>query len=213
MIQCVFNKKMLCNPCRIRHGLLFFFLVHSFACAAGPSVGCSIVDNGGYYRLSLRGYLIESFQTCVIKIEYPSGIDIYNAMLNSPVNSLSVGASVDSTTNVLSVIISQTKKISIDNIIFVDILFPVSGTGVQMDLVVQSITFTDYNGGTYNAEIFKDVHVRYALSAVKRSSEVFSNYYLLSGRKVLDDTQRRRQFRICGGLSSVRIFEKIDRYK
>jgi len=190
-----------------------FLLICSSAIAAGPSVGFSVVDNGGNYKLSLQGFSIDPFKSCIIKIKYPSDTDIDNTMISSSVKSLSVGAYVDDADNILCVNISQSKKISIDNKTLAEIVFPVSGTGIHTDLSVLSAAFTDYSGTTYNAVISGDIRIVNKFSVKTARPDYFSGYYLLNGREVSGNTiKSMRPGKYCD-LLSVRVFTKIDKYK
>lgn len=212
MVVIIF-KNQLRNLCLIWQRLLLFLLICSSAIAADPSVCFSVIDNGGNCNLSLRGFSIDPFKSCVIKIKYPSDADIDNALISSSVKSLSVGAYIDDVNNILRVNISQSKKISIDNKTLAEVVFPVSGTGIHADLSVQSAEFTDYAGTTFNAVISKDVCIKNSLSAKKVRSDKFSGYYLLNGQNVSGNTiKNMRSDKYCKSVS-VRVLTKIDKYK
>jgi hypothetical protein len=180
-------------PCRVRQGffaLMAFFAVSTFAT---PQVGYTIIKSGSSCNVRISGCNIGAIKSGEIVCEYATQLDINDALVYSPLSSITVGASVDRINHRVKLVINTTGKITIDNTEMIIIELKLSGSEAMPVFGLTSALFTDTQGVVKSAQILPVgviVENRIQHSIYSRGNQDLKSY-LLNGKAVKQEIAER----------------------
>jgi hypothetical protein len=187
-------------PCRVRQGFFAFIAFFAVYTAAAPQVGFTLVKSGSNCKVRISGSSIGAIKSGEIVCDYATQLDIDNALVYSPLNSIVVGASVDRVNHKVKLIINTTGKVSIENSEIIVIDLKLSGSEADPLCRPVSAVFTDSQGLVKNAQILPVGIIkgnRTARFANNKEMQI-SKSYLLNGKtvpKVMEERFRNEMIR------------------
>lgn len=202
-----YNKTLHNHPCRLWRGFFVFVIIVTGQAVAMPAVGLIMGKNGDDCRVTIYGVSIGAFKEGKITCQYDPAVEIEDALIGSPVTSISIGASIDKNNRKLTIYLSVTRKVNIDSSYMGILQFPVNGILDNSIFSLIDATFINEKGESFYPVILPAASVMNKHVKVGNKSAAFQKYYILNGRLVDNKIMKNLEKKSVGQGIPIRVLK------